>query len=217
MKKIAALLIVGIMSLSLVACGGVDKPSNAEKEQGSNNEQLITQSTDNSDTSNQQSSDKLVINDGSKLGVLQPVAEQQDFVINGLYISTESRQHDYMHVDEVDTFGIDGLNSEFELNEWIGFYLDTEYKSPMNIYFVRNDAEADYAKITIQELESICSDKEYPVLSDVLPDGENRGFAGQTYVNPESSQPDLFNVFFTANGKVCYMVQVNLIAERTAE
>lgn len=185
------------MTLSLVGCGGKnDKPVG---------------------TGNPQPTDKSVVTDGSKLGVLQPVAEQQDFVIKGLYISSESGQHKYAHVDDVDTFGIDSLNSEFELNEWIGFYVDTDYKSPMNIYIVRNDSEADYSKITVQELAGICSDKEYPILADAIPDEENHGFVGQAYVHPESSQPDLFNAFFTAGGKVCYMVQLNLIAEYSAE
>lgn len=151
--------------------------------------------------------------DGSMLGVLQPVAEQQDFIIKGLYISSESGQHKYMHAEDIDTFGTDSLNSEFELNEWIGFYVDTESQAPMNIYIVRNDAQADYSKITAQELESICADNEYPVIADAVPDEENRGFAGQAYVHPESSEPDLFNVFFTANGEVCYMVQLNIIAQ----
>lgn len=163
------------------------------------------------------STDKKIITDGSKLGVLQTVAEQQEFVIKGLYLTTGSGQHKYTHVDDIDTFGTDSLNSEYELNEWIEFYIDTEFKSPMNIYFVRNDNEADYSKITEGELKKICSDKDYPVLADVVTDADNHGYVGQAYVNPANSEPDLFNVFFVANGKVCYMVQLDLIAQTSAE
>lgn len=211
MKKAIALLLVFVFALFLAACG--DKGGSGAE---STAPERIAQ-VNGSGSSAPEQAEKSVINDGSRLGVLQPVAEQNDFVIKGLYISSESGQHKYPHVDDVDAFGTDGLNSEFELNEWIGFYVDTEHKSPMNIYIVRNDAEADYSKITEQELAGICSDKDYPVIADAAPDGENRGFAGQAYVHPESSQPDLFNVFFTANGKVCYMVQLNLIAEYSAQ
>lgn len=81
----------------------------------------------------------------------------------------------------------------------------------MNVYFVRNDISADYDNISIQEIEDICNKHDYPIMLDVVPDSEDYGYIGSTYVNPDSSEPDLFNVFFTSNGKVCYMVQMNLV------
>lgn len=155
--------------------------------------------------------------DGSKLGVLQPVAKQDKFVIDGLYLTSESGQHEYAHIDDVEALGVDNLNSEYELNEWIDFYIDAELDSSMSVYLVRNDSETDYSKLSESELAGICEEKGYPSLVRVTPDAENRGYIGQVYVHPESSEPALFNAFFVSDGVVCYMVQLNIIAESAAE
>lgn len=158
-----------------------------------------------------------VVFDGSKLGVLQPVAKQDKFVIDGLYLTSGSGQHKYTNIDDVEAFGVDNLNSEYELNEWIDFYVDTKYDSSMSVYIVRNDSDTDYSKLLESELASICEEKGYPSMLKVTPYAENRGYIGQTYVHPESSEPDLFNAFFVADGVVCYMVQLNIVAESVAE
>lgn len=217
MKKLLPLLLALILVLSMTACGGkADADKSAETQKDAQSGQSQPQTAD-SNTGEAAGSDRKVITDGSKLGVLQTVADQQTFVIKGLYITSGSGQHDYAHVDDVDAFGTDALNREFELNEWIVFYLDADLTSAVSIYLVRNDASTDYAKITVPELESICSAHEYPVLADAVPDAENRGYAGELYVNPDSSQPDLFNAFFAANGQVCYMVQLELIPQDSAQ
>lgn len=219
MKKITAFLLVFMMALALVACGGKggNDPEPGKEPVTKEQETTGKDTSEEKTTGDTQPSKKTVINDGSKLGELQPIAQQQDFVIKGLYISSESGQHEYPHVDDVETFETTGLNSEFELNEWIGFYVDTERKTPLNIYIVRNDMEADYAKITGAELRGICVEKEYPRLLEAVPDEENKGYLGEAYAHPELTEPDLYNVFFVADGKVCYMVQLNIVPENTVE
>ena len=154
-----------------------------------------------------------VITDGSKCGVLQKVAEQDDFIINGLILTTGSGHHDYPAIEELSGKGYQtaGLYSEYMLGEWIAIY--AACGKSMNIYVVPNQPDADYAAMTEADLQKINESAAYEnAVTDVQPDPENYGHVWDTYVHQEMDA-GLYNVCFVSGGKLCYLVQLNLIPE----
>lgn len=221
MKKCIAIVLALVLCLSLSACGLSSGSGQTGQQGGAAPTQAVGSTVQataqpTATASPTAEPEKTVITDGSMLGVLQPVAEQDSLVIRGLYLTSGSGQHKYEHVDDVGAFGTDGLNSEYEQNEWIAFYVDAESALPISIYVAPNDAGRDYSGITAPEIAITCADMGYPIIPDAVPDAENRGYLGENYVHPEAAAPGLFNVFFVSGGNVCYMVQLDIIAENTA-
>lgn len=200
MKKLTALFLTMILVICLAACGGAGG-NNPDPTPGGNNNPPATKDG--------------LITDGSKLGVVQNVPGKDSSAIESMFITTGSGQHDYIKDPSEAEFERENLNSEYELNEWIDLYMKSDSSLAVSVYFVRNDKDADYSEIKVVELEAICSEKDYPMIVDSVPDIDNYGFIGSVCVHPEATDADLFNAFFVVNGKVDCMVQLSMVPEHS--
>lgn len=215
MKKLIAISLVALLALGAAACGQKSESKTESKTESQASAQAETKADANSQAATEaaQASDSAVITDGSKVGTLQVVKPQEDFVIKGVALLSESGHHDYGSPDQLtdNDFKIEGLHADFYLNEWVGIYTDTD-ATLFNIYVVPNDAEKDYAKVTEQELRSTCEEKSFPMIEGVTPDKAQHNHAGNLYVNPDYGTPGFYNMFFAKGGDVCYMVQIRMEA-----
>ena len=161
------------------------------------------------------SESRAIINDGSKVGVLQEFPGQDVLKIKGLIVNTGSGHHEYDSIETLYSKGYktSGLNSEYYMNEWIEIYADTNDKG-FAIYAAKNDPDKDYSEITVAELQKNLGGNDLPYCEvEEGADKENYGFIASFYIHPDYNEPGLYNVFFTKGGKVAYMVQLTLIPE----
>lgn len=199
MKKIIGIFLAVVLCISMTACGS--EPSE-ESTVGQESSPAVVATTPPATG---------LITDGSRLGALQKVSNQGNFLIKGVLVTSESGEHDYPPINELAQNGFNQVNTctEFSLNEEIGLYLDTDFtESHLDVFAVKNDETADYSDISPEELKGICTEKGYPMLLNVVPAMENYGCLGTVCVTGE---PGLYNVFFVAEG-TCYMMQLSLTA-----
>ena len=215
MKKTIFAIMVFITATVLCSCGG-NKPT-AENIIATEAQPAQTEPSASLSGSSERIS-SAVVNDGSKVGVLQEIPEQGVMKINGMIVNTGSGIHDYESIETLYAKGYrtEGLNSEYELNEWIELYADTDEKG-FAVYVTKNDPEKDYSGITVAELEKNIGETELPhwEIGDEGADKDNYGFIGSFYIHPEGNDPGLYNVFFTKGDKAAYMLQLMLIPEKT--
>ena len=212
MKKLIALSLAVLFVLGAAACGKKEESKTENKAETTAATQAATTAPATAPATADSAS--AVVTDGSKLGELQTVAAKEDFVIKGLILLSDSGHHEYGTIDDNIGKGYltKGLFSEYYLNEWIGIYADTD-AALFNVYVVPNEADKDYAAVTETELRQTCEEKGFPVMDSVTPDKTQHGYIGGLYVNPDSSLPGLYNMFFAKDGAVGYMVQLKLEPE----
>ena len=223
-KKLIAFSLVALLALGAAACGQKSESKTDAKTESKTESQAAAQTATEAAASKTESeaatkaSASAVVTDGSKVGTLQAVKPQEDFVIKGMVLLSDSGHHDYGTPEQLtDTsFVTSGLHADFYLNEWIGIYTDTD-ASLFNVYVVENDAQKDYAEVTEQELRTICEEKSFPMLEGATPDKAQHNYLGGLYVNPDYGKPGLYNMFFAKGGNVAYMVQINLNPETMSE
>ena len=223
MKKILALIIAAVMIFALASCGKDSGGTSGESTPATTNEPAGT-STDSSPASDTESAPassgtenvspaSSVATDGSKLGELQVVNEQDKLKINGLIIATGSGHHDYPTVDELveEGYKTEGLCSEFFLDEWIEIYGDLDGGKTAYVYVLPNDEDADYTKMKASDLEKQVEALEYEIYDGlVFPDAENNGLMCSFYVHEELGA-GLYNVFFAIGDEICYVVQLDIV------
>ena len=210
MKRIFSFLLAALAAAALTGCGGAESSSS----QAAPNSAADNAAPVNADSSAQTAG---AVTDGSKCGVLQKCAEQDDLEIKGLILTTGSGHHDYPSIDALIGKGYqtEGLYSEYMLNEWIEIYADCN--QAMNIYVVQNQPDADYAAMTEADLQKIDENSAYPnSVKDAEPDESSSGLVWSTYVNGEMDA-GLYNICFVSGGKLCYLVQISLIPEQSQE
>ena len=216
-KKLIAFSLVALLALGAAACGQKSESKTDAKTESKTESQAVTQTATEAAASKTESeaatkaSASAVVTDGSLVGTLQAVKPQEDFVIKGMVLLSDSGHHEYGTANQLTDKDVvtDVLHADFYLNEWIGIYTDTD-ASLFNVYVVENDAQKDYAEVTEQELRTICDEKSFPFLEGATPDKAQHNYAGALYVNPDHGKPGLYNMFFAKGGNVAYMVQINL-------
>jgi hypothetical protein len=222
MKRIIAILLIGLMALSFAACGGKPGESGSSETAKPAETQQGESSGDGGGSKETAAPQSSVVLDGSRLGVLQPVKEQDALKINGLVIATGSGHHEYPSAQELLAAGFktEGLYSEYMIQEWFEIYISTAGNKPVKVIILPNDPAADYTKLTAADLEAASEALSYPVYCDTVePDpevyGENEPYAlVSAYVHPElEAGPGLYNVFFANGNDICYAVQLNIIPE----
>ena len=219
MKKLLALTLAAILALSLAACGksntdGSDETAaqtTAAEATAAQTEAAATEAAPADETTANASS---LITDGSKLGVLQTVTEQNDLVIKGLIITTGSGHHEYPSLEELVAKGYqtEGLNSEYFVSEWVEVYGDVEGDKPLQMIVLPNDPAVDYTKLKTADLLTAVENLPTPIFAEeVTPDAENNGRLGSFYVHQDYYQAGLYNVFFASGDNICSMVQLNVV------
>ncbi len=209
MKKLLALTLAVILALSLAACG--KSVTDGSDETAAQTEAAATDAAPADETTENAGS---LITDGSQLGVLQTVTEQNDPVIKGLIITTGSGHHEYPLVEELVAKGYrtEGLNSEYFLSEWVEVYGEIEGDKPLQMIVLPNDPAMDYTKLKTADLLTAVENLPTPIFAEeVTPDAENYGRLGSFNVHQDYYQPGLYNVFFASGDNVCCMVQLNVL------
>ena len=210
MKRTTAVFAALLLAASCTGCGGsvqTDSPAAQSSAAADNGTPAGAAETAQSGS---------IITNGSKCGVLQKVADQNDFELRGLILTTGSGHHNYPAIADLikDGYKTEGLYSTYMLNEWFEIYSDCD--KPVNIYVVQNQADADYAAMTEADLQKIDESAAYSnSVTDVKPDPENNGLLWSTYVNSEMDA-GLYNICFVSGGKLCYLVQLTLEPENEA-
>lgn len=216
MKKRIAILLAVLLLLGLAACGKQPQ-NNGGSDAGKETTAAPAPSGQNGENSGGENNapQNALVTDGSRCGVLQVVKPQDKLRIIGLIIASGSGHHDYPGVEELakQGFKTEGLNSEFYLNEWFEFYGDLEGRDSVDVIALANDPKADYAAMTPADLAAAEEKVPYSVVNaTVSPEAENHGFLFSAYVNGEM-EPGLYNVFFCCDGKICFLVQLNILPE----
>lgn len=190
MKKMIAMILVGVLAISLLACG----KKNTKKEL-------------------QAYAPSHLIIDGTRIGVVQMVAEHPTFSLRGLFLTTGSGQSEYDQVEALETveYHTSELNAEYELNEWFSVYMQAEMESSLNVYVVRNDDKVNYETLTAKDLERMCFEENGAIAWSVTPDESQYGFLCSLSVSGTGHLTGLYNVFFTQNDVICYLVQLSIV------
>lgn len=210
MKRTAAILAAILLAASCTGCGSSGTQTENPAAQNST-------AAENSASANAESTAQVsgVVTDGSKCGILQNSAEQDDFEIKGLILTSDSGHHDYPAIDEQikDGYKTEGLCSEFYLNEWIGVYADCN--QTMSLYVVKNQPDIDYAAMSELDLIKASGESQHLIYqNNITPNADENGYLLSFYVHPESGE-GLYNMCFVSGEKVCYVVQLRLLPEPT--
>ena len=140
--------------------------------------------------------------------------KQTDFVIDGIILV--GNRHSYEGVDPESEgfmnklvakgYKKEGIYSDFYLNEWIEFYIDTKYSK----------ATSD-VKILItphKTVEELANDNGGYVIDYKTPEADNYKYVGNGYVNMDYPEGK-YDILFTYKGKLAYFINVNLTKEPT--
>ena len=164
-----------------------------------------------------------------KDGVLTAIVDedgnpkQTDFVINGVILV--GNRHSYAGL-EADTEGIieklvsqgykkEGINSSFYLNEWIEFYIDTDYAGPDNdvkIIAVPHKSVEEYEKMSVVELATLAEDDGGFIITYQKPDEDNYKYVGNGYVNMDYPEGK-YDILFAYKNKLVYFIELTLTKE----
>ena len=166
-----------------------------------------------------------------KDGVLTQIVDEEgnpkqtDFVINGLILV--GNRHSYAGL-EAGVEGVleklvaqgykkEGINSSFYLNEYIEFYIDTDYVGSDNdvkIIVVPHKTVDEYEKMSIVDLATLAEDNGGFIITYQKPDEDNYKYVGEGYVNMDYPEGK-YDIIFAYKGKVAYFVELSLIKEPT--
>ena len=161
-------------------------------------------------------------------GVLTQVVDEEgnpkqtDFIIDGIILI--GNRHEYR--DDDTTTGIinyfvekgynkEGLNQDFYLNDWIEFYIDTNYsksEADVKIVVVPHKSVEELEALSLSELEELASEKGGFVLDYKTPEEDNYKYVGNGYVNSDYPEGK-YDILFTYKGKLAYFINVNLTKE----
>ncbi len=216
MKKLIAILLAALLVLSLTACGG--KPQNGGGSGSGNPAPVSTAAQPEGQSPGDETVpvQNVLATDGSRLGVLQTVTAGNEALLKGLIIASGSGHHEYPALEDLlkEGYRTEGLCSEFFLNEWFDVYGEVPADEALTVCVVPNDPKADYAKMKPAELAAISEQLLYPIFMDtVTPDPENYGLLFSAYVNGEM-EPGLYNIFFSLDDTICWMVQLSIVPEQ---
>ena len=151
--------------------------------------------------------------------------EQTEFVINGIILV--GNRHGYAGF-EADSEGIieklvshgykkEGINSSFYLNEWIEFYIDTEYSgsdSDVKILITPHRDVFDLKKMSLSQLEELATSNGGFVIDYNTPEIDNYKYVGNGYVNMDYPEGK-YDILFTYKGKLAYFININEVKEPT--
>ena len=151
--------------------------------------------------------------------------KQTDFVIDGIILV--GNRHSYEGVDPESEgfmnklvakgYKKEDIYSDFYLNEWIEFYIDTKYsgaESDVKILITPHKTVEELEKMSLSKLEELANDNGGYVIDYKTPAADNYKYVGNGYVNMDYPEGK-YDILFTYKGKLAYFINVNLTKEPT--
>ncbi len=186
-------------------------------------------STNNGGNNGGEVTDKKTIEYNYTDGVLTQIVDEEgnpkqtEFVINGLILV--GNRHSYEEL-EAGAEGImeklvplgykkEGINSSFYLNEWIEFYIDTNYSgdaSDVKILGVPHKTVEEYEALSMEQLQELATNNGGFVLDYQTPDDSNYKYVGNGYINMDYPEGK-YDILFTYKGNLAYFVELSLTKE----
>ena len=216
MKKFLVGLLTLVLCFTLVGCGEKDK-NNENNNNGNNNNQ------------NENNGNKEGYNYTYKDGVLTQIVDEEgnpkqtDFVLDGIILV--GNRHSYEGVDPESEgfmnklvakgYKKEDIYSDFYLNEWIEFYIDTKYSkaaSDVKVLVTPHKTVEELEKMSYSNLEELATDNGGFVLDFNTPDAQNYMYFGEGYVNMDYPEGK-YDILFTYKGKLAYFININLTKE----
>ena len=112
----------------------------------------------------------------------------------------------------------EGINSSFYLNEYIEFYIDTNYKGSLDnvrIYITPHKTVEEYEKMNVTELFDL-ADEKGTIIEYKTPETDNYKYVGEGYVNRDYPEGK-YDILFTYKGKLAYCININESKEPQSE
>lgn len=151
--------------------------------------------------------------------------KQTDFVIDGIILV--GNRHSYEGVDPESEgfmnklvakgYKKEDIYSDFYLNEWIEFYIDTKYsgaESDVKILITPHKTVEELEKMSLTKLEELANDNGGYVIDYKTPEADNYKYVGNGYVNMDYPEGK-YDILFTYKGKLAYFININLTKEPT--
>ena len=151
--------------------------------------------------------------------------KQTDFVIDGIILV--GNRHSYEGVDPESEgfmnklvakgYKKEDIYSDFYLNEWIEFYIDTKFsgaESDVKILITPHKTVEELEKMSLSKLEELANDNGGYVIDYKTPEADNYKYVGNGYVNMDYPEGK-YDILFTYKGKLAYFINVNLTKEPT--
>ena len=151
--------------------------------------------------------------------------KQTDFVIDGIILV--GNRHSYEGVDPESEgfmnklvakgYKKEGIYSDFYLNEWIEFYIDTKFsgaESDVKILITPHKTVEELEKMSLSKLEELANDNGGYVIDYKTPEADNYKYVGNGYVNMDYPEGK-YDILFTYKGKLAYFININLTKEPT--
>lgn len=151
--------------------------------------------------------------------------KQTDFVIDGIILV--GNRHSYEGVDPESEgfmnklvakgYKKEDIYSDFYLNEWIEFYIDTKYsgaESDVKILITPHKTVEELEKMSLTKLEELANENGGYVIDYKTPEADNYKYVGNGYVNMDYPEGK-YDILFTYKGKLAYFINVNLTKEPT--
>ena len=151
--------------------------------------------------------------------------KQTDFVIDGIILV--GNRHSYEGVDPESEgfmnklvakgYKKEDIYSDFYLNEWIEFYIDTKYsgaESDVKILITPHKTVEELEKMSLSKLEELANDNGGYVIDYKTPEADDYKYVGNGYVNMDYPEGK-YDILFTYKGKLAYFINVNLTKEPT--
>ena len=152
--------------------------------------------------------------------------KQTDFVLDGIILV--GNRHSYEGVDPESEgfmnklvakgYKKEGIYSDFYLNEWIEFYIDTKYSKSVDdvkIIVTPHKTVEELEKLSLSKLEELATENGGFVLDYKTPEADNYKYVGEGYVNMDYPEGK-YDILFTYKGKLAYFINVNLAKEPVA-
>ena len=151
--------------------------------------------------------------------------KQTDFVIDGIILV--GNRHSYEGVDPESEgfvnklvakgYKKEDIYSDFYLNEWIEFYIDTKYsgaESDVKILITPHKTVEELEKMSLSKLEELANENGGYVIDYKTPEADNYKYVGNGYVNMDYPEGK-YDILFTYKGKLAYFININLTKEPT--
>ena len=151
--------------------------------------------------------------------------KQTDFVIDGIILV--GNRHSYEGVDPESEgfmnklvakgYKKEGIYSDFYLNEWIEFYIDTKFsgaESDVKILITPHKTVEELEKMSLTKLEELANENGGYVIDYKTPEADNYKYVGNGYVNMDYPEGK-YDILFTYKGKLAYFININLTKEPT--
>jgi len=223
LRKCIAWILIITMALSISACGN---KADSGKKQAQSERPISRAQAEKEAAATAPAAEKTVTYSDAE-GVLTPIVDaegnpkQTDFIINGVILM--GNRHSYFETDDLDSalatfvkagYQTEGINSSFYLNEYIGFFMDTNYEgdpADVKILAVPQKPIAEYEAMSAEELMALAEAQGF-VLDYAAPDIEFNRYVGEAYVNMDLPQGK-YCILFTYQGSPAYFITIDEIPE----